>query len=208
MSSSNQGPWKSRILTADTNSQYRPWSPPEVTNDKSGGAGQAFDRSGGGQSAVDQVAEKSFQKGYLKGREEAQAESRQQLGSLVSELSNACKRMDETIVSDLTDLAIRIASEVVRGEMVLSESHIVRVVESSLEEFQSETRDLRIRVHPEDARILRENLNLPDEVTGVEFIEDGNLDRGACLAETRFSRMDAGVEARLRSVVAGMLEKE
>jgi flagellar biosynthesis/type III secretory pathway protein FliH len=95
-------------------------------------------------------------------------------------------------------LAVEIARRMVQRELRTDPGLIVRTAESALEQVAAASQ-LRVRVHPLDAQILRETmdgiLSGPDRAPAVEIVPDGSIEQGGCLVES-----DRGiVDARLRT---------
>ena len=95
-------------------------------------------------------------------------------------------------------LAVEIARRIVQRELRTDPGLIARTAESALEQIAAAS-DVRVRVHPLDARLLEQTMSeivsAPDRAAAVEIVPDGSIERGGCVVES-----DRGiVDARLRT---------
>ena len=123
----------------------------------------------------------------------------------VGELAGLKKRLRREAEEDLVKLAVAIARRVIRRELSTDPDAILGLVKAAL--GRVEARDiLRIRVHPEDGRVLQAclaDLGLPDK---IEMAADRNLERGAVVIETSRGELDASVETQLLEIDRGFAD--
>jgi len=66
-------------------------------------------------------------------------------------------------------------------------------------------RDVQLVLNPEDAVIVRDALSLHEGEQAIRIAEDPVQERGGCQVITSTSQIDASIETRLNSVIAGVL---
>ena len=117
--------------------------------------------------------------------------------------------LDKAVEEELANLAIEIARQLVRRELRVSPGEIVAVAREAVSLLPVASVGIQIRLHPDDARLIREVLSLGrDDEPVWQIIEDQTLSRGGCLVNTELSRIDATLEKRLGIVIATVMGDE
>ncbi len=152
--------------------------------------------------------QRGYAEGLVAGRDEV-ALRVQHLDQIVGFMSRPLSALDKTVEEELTWLATEIARQLVRRELHTAPGEIVAVVREAVGLLPVASAGVQVRVHPEDARLIREVLELGREDEPVwRIIEDQTLTRGGCLINTELSRIDATLEKRLGMVIATVLGDE
>lgn len=152
--------------------------------------------------------QRGFAEGLNAGRDEA-ALRVQKLDQILTAMSRPLAALDKAVEEELAALAIGIARQLVRRELRASPGEIVAVVREAVGLLPVASLGIQIRLHPEDARLLREVLSLgPDDRPVWQIVEDQALSRGGCVVNSELSRIDATVEKRLGAVIATVLGDE
>lgn len=153
-----------------------------------------------------------YQRGYAEGLTASRDEVAlrvQNLDQLLSYMHRPLENLDATIEEELTWLATEIARQLVRRELRTSPGEIVAVVREAVALLPTGSADVQVRLHPDDARLIREVLSLGrDDEPVWRIIEDQTLSRGGCVINTDLSRIDATLEKRLGTVIATVLGDE
>ena len=154
-----------------------------------------------------EAREEGFREGEAAGRREGaaavQAEA-EHLARVLDSLVPAVEGLDRRVEQELVTLAVTVARQLVRRELRTDPGQIVAAVREAFAVLPSSERRVRLHLHPEDARIVREALHLSELEQPWKVIEDPTLSRGGAWLETDISRVDATVESRLNAVVAEM----
>ncbi len=153
-----------------------------------------------------------YQRGYAEGLAAGRDEVAlrvQNLDQLLSYLHRPLDQLDVTIEEELTWLATEIARQLVRRELRTSPGEIVAVVREAVALLPAGSSGAQVRLHPDDARLIREVLSLGQGDEPIwRIIEDQTLSRGGCVVNTDLSRIDATIEKRLGAVIATVLGDE
>lgn len=146
-----------------------------------------------------------FAAGLARGREEGEGRTRE----AVALLQKAAARLaDERAAAlagaekDLADLAIAIATRVIRREAAVDRDLVVRVVREALHRV-SPLEEIVVRLHPSDAKMVRETpaaIEALREVRHFEIAEDRRVGRGGCLVEAGSGAIDARLETALEEI--------
>ncbi|TVR65171.1 MAG: flagellar assembly protein FliH [Candidatus Competibacteraceae bacterium] len=152
--------------------------------------------------------QRGFAEGLNAGRDEVMLRA-QQLEKILTAMSGPLATLDKAVEEELAALAIDIARQLVRRELRASPGEIVAVVREAVGLLPVASLGIQIRLHPEDARLIREVLSLgPEDQPVWQIIEDQSLSRGGCAVNSELSRIDATVEKRLGAVIATVLGDE
>jgi len=152
--------------------------------------------------------QRGLTEGLVAGRDEA-ALRIQTLDQILGLMSKPLESLNKAVEEELANLAIEIARHLVRRELRTSPGEIVAVTRATVNLLPVSSVGVQVRLHPDDAQLIREVLSLGREEDPVwQIIEDQALTRGGCVVSTDLSRIDATVEKRLGAVIATMLGDE
>jgi flagellar assembly protein FliH len=152
-----------------------------------------------------QAREEGYAAGQAEGRMAAQEELREQVArfdALCTAAARPLAALDDGTERELARLAMVVARQVIAHELALAPELIVQAVHQAIAALPAATRELRVRVHPDDLALLRQ---LGTDETHGQLLADPALSRGDCVLESERSRLDARVESRLAAVVDAVL---
>jgi flagellar assembly protein FliH len=130
------------------------------------------------------------------------------LEAIIGTLAKPLEQLDEAMEQELTRLALIIAKHLVRRELRLDPTQVIGIIRHTVGLLPVATRDLKVHLHPEDARIVREKLAQPSGEPEWVLKEDPLLARGGCRLTTATSNIDARLESRVAEAVNGLLGDE
>lgn len=158
---------------------------------------------------LEALEEQARQEGYAAGHAEGMAAAEGERRTLVARLeaimtaaSRPLATLDDATEQELARLATVIARRVVAHELKVSPALIVQAVQQGARALPAATRELRVRLHPDDLALLRD-LDVAEE--HWQLLPDPSLARGDCQLESQRSRLDARVDARLAAVIDAVL---
>lgn len=143
--------------------------------------------------------------GLAEGRALAQQELLQRLAqfdALCEAAARPLQAMDEQVLRELAQLAMVVASRVVAHELKLSPELVAHAVREAAGALPAATRELRVRLHPQDLALLQ-SLGAAEKHWTLQA--DPALARGDCVLESERSRLDARVESRLAALADAVL---
>lgn len=157
--------------------------------------------------AYDEAKAEGYADGLKAG--EADVERRvKRLDQLLGTLAQPFALMDETVESELVGLAIAIAKQLFRRELHTDPSHIVGVVREAMQLLPGASREVTVKLHPEDAAVIRELLASPEGERAWSVAEDPLIERGGCRVLAENSQIDAQTEKRFDAVVQSIVGDE
>ena len=138
--------------------------------------------------------------GLAAGRSHGEQEGREsarRMAALLDSLAEPAGELDGAVEQELAALTLMLAQQVIRRELQTQPGEIVPVIREAVALLPFSARDVRVRVHPDDARFLRDVLGEDDESRSWRLVEDPGASRGGCLVATQSSHIDATLEHRL-----------
>ncbi len=165
---------------------------------------------------IEAIQRQAWQEGYEAGHREGlaaaereAAERLRQLDAMLDALARPFDELDEAVEQELVFLAMAVARQLIRRELKSDPGQIVGVIREALALLPVADGDVRLELHPEDARLVRELLNLDESgERSWRIVEDPTLTRGGCRIANRTSRIDATVESRIHAAIAKVLGAE
>jgi flagellar assembly protein FliH len=159
--------------------------------------------------------QQGFDQGFAEGTEKGYQENSELLlkkttvfADLIESLNEPFKNLDDEVEKELVQLSIGIATQIIRREIKLDPGQIIAAVRETINVLPLSSQKIHLRLHPEDAELVRSALFLDETSTSWAIIEDPLITRGGCKADTDVSHIDATVEHRLAAVIATILGGE
>lgn len=160
---------------------------------------------------LESLQKQAYDEAYAAGLAAGQAEARaqvQRLEGMLRLLARPLEELDAQVEEQLVALALAIAKQLIRRELRTDPGQVVAVLREALALLPVGVRDVRVHLHPEDARLVRSLATTPDEQQVWRIVEDPVLTRGGCRIESDSSQIDARVETRIGAVVSRVLGGE
>ncbi len=193
------------------------WDLPSVS-----GAPIQARRSGKTVAEIEEVERQAYDEAYAKGREaglaSAKAEYQQviaqakaqvaRLEQIVSSLAEPLEDVDAQVESELTNLALTVARQLVRRELRIDPAQVIAIIRETIALLPSAARDVRVHLHPEDAAVVRERLAATTTERAWSVVEDPVMTRGGCRVTTEHAHIDARLETRINTVISTILGDE
>ncbi len=208
---------RSKVVPGSKVGACRPWDAPDVE----ASAADSLREAEGSQAhlltarQLDDLQARAHAEAFEQGRREGVAAGQDEIATqvrrldqLMGALEKPFRDLDAQVEHELLALAIAVARQLVRRELKLDPSHIVGVVREALEMLPVAAREVRLRLHPEDAVLVREALLGHDGERGWRIVEDPTMSRGGCRVTTATSQIDARLETRLGAIVSSLMGSE
>lgn len=164
---------------------------------------------------IERIEEQAREEGFEAGRQEGLAAARAEIDAraamldrLMGNLAAPLEQVDEEVEQELVALALAVTRQLVRRELRSDPGQIVAVVREAMAVLPSSARSVELRLHPEDATLVREVMRVGEDEPRWRIVEDPVLSRGGCKVNTETTQVDATLESRLNAVVAQVLGGE
>jgi len=127
------------------------------------------------------------------------------LSAIIETLAKPLDDLDAGIENELTRLAMIIAKHLVRRELTLDPAQVIGVVRHTVGLLPIAARNIKVHLHPDDARIVRDRLATPVGEREWELREDPLMARGGCRVTTDTASIDARFETSVAAAMRGLL---
>ena len=207
----------SKIIGKDENAKS--WSVPEIKGAKGKPAHSSASLSAKEKKAVEaqvnRVKQQAYQEGFNKGKQDGFAavqpqieQSVQSLLSVLDALAVPLKHTDEKLETELVNLTVAIAKQIVRRELKTDPSQVVAVIREALSIIPSSSQNVRVYLNPEDVKLVGQIIPVNAGEHPWSIVDDPVLTQGSCRVETDAAVVDATVEGRIAAIAAEILGSE
>lgn len=171
------------------------------------------------QQAMQAAREQAFAEGFAQGHEAGARETRTALEAdarrhaeqaalnMAQLLHGATDQLigaEQTIATQILELACDLARQVVRQELKVNTRHLRPVIAEALEQIIDDGLPATVRMHPGDLAQMKEALLETLGENAPEFVADPSLSPGGCLLQTPSMTVDASVEKRWSRAIANL----
>lgn len=155
----------------------------------------------------------AHEEGYQQGLQQAEqeiAEHKQQLLNVIHFFEQPLNYLNDEVEQQLNQLAVTLAQQLVRREIRAEPGEIIGLIRESVKMLPINSRKIRIYLHPDDAEIVRNTLQLDelDEQQSWKLMEDPMITRGGCEIKSDQSAINLTLENRLQALAASVLGGE
>ncbi|GAB3735906.1 FliH/SctL family protein [Luteimonas pelagia] len=158
--------------------------------------------------AIERAArEEGYARGHAEGLASGQAEVRRmvaQMEGILDGFTRPLARLDAEVGDALAALAVRVAGALLGRAYVADPALMADLVHGALDAMGATTRDVELRLHPDDLGVLAPHLAALD---GVRLAGDGTLARGELRLHGESVRIDGTLSARLHACLQSILEQ-
>jgi flagellar assembly protein FliH len=161
---------------------------------------------------IEQINEAARDEGYQAGFEEglqaakssratAIADEMDRLAALIGNLQVSLAHMDQTIADQVLDLALEVASQVIRGSISVNSESLIPIIREAIAALPLHHSQIMLHLNPADAAMVREETGEQLKQIGVQIIDDTSMTPGGCLLRAGNSEIDAMLETRWKRVL-------
>ena len=168
------------------------------------------------QQKVDEVLGAAKKEGFSTGKEEGFEDGKAEVERLIQHLrtiiSKAIEKRNQIIdqsETQIIDLVLLISQKIIK---VISENQknvVINNVIQALRKLKSRG-DVVIRVNLEDVKLtsdhVKDFMRMVENVRSITVMEDSSVDRGGCIIETDFGRIDARISSQFKEIEEKILE--
>jgi flagellar assembly protein FliH len=142
--------------------------------------------------------------GFAAGEQDAQALA-QRMRRILDALAEPVRELDDAVEQALVRLSLGVARQIIRRELSLQPGEVLAVIKEAVALLPLSARDVSVRLHPDDARFIRETLDVGDDAAVWTMVEDPAISRGGCRVVTSTAQIDATLEHRLAQLASSLL---
>ena len=160
---------------------------------------------------IQTIREAARQEGFEQGRADGYAQGQSEVRRLTAQIEGILDnfgrplvKLEGEVVAALGELAVRIAGHLV-GRAYEAEPALLRdLVGEALDAVGGSSRDVEVRLHPDDIAALAPLLSLEP---GQRLSPDPGLSRGDLRVHAESVRIDGTLDARLRAALSTVMRK-
>ncbi|EGF33773.1 Flagellar assembly protein FliH [Oxalobacteraceae bacterium IMCC9480] len=133
--------------------------------------------------------------GLRLGREEAHAEI-DHLRQIAVALGSEAAIADELISVDVMRLALDLAQAMLKTALEIKPELVLPIVAEAIRYLPNVQQPALLYLHPDDARLVREEMHDELDKAGWRIADDSQMQRGGCRIDTASNQIDASIETR------------
>lgn len=209
----------SKVIRGDESELFQNWELPTVDS-PTAKAGAKPVKPGATVRELEELQKAAYEEGFRQGREEGLAKGQQEgfaagqkearelagrMRRVFDALAEPIQDLDDDVEQMLTGLALSIAQQIIRRELTVQPGEVIAVIREAVALLPLSARQVTVRLHPEDARFIRETLGSSDEASAWKLVDDPSIMRGGCRVSTDSSQIDATLEHRLAILASELL---
>ena len=199
-----------RIIPAEQGETVEHWQLPEVET-----AGEETQCAPVTAREIEEIQQAAWKEGFEQGRRDGLADAQREIARKVAELdalmqtlARPLERLDAEVEQQLVQLCVLLTRHLVRRELRTAPEEILGTIREAIALLPAHRREVRIHLHPEDARLVREHWQGDEEARQWRLVEEPGITRGGCRIESVASRIDATVEHRIHALLTRFLGGE
>lgn len=151
--------------------------------------------------------EEAYQAGEAAGlaaAEEKIAAQAAALDTVLMALSRPLQDLDRQVEAELLELVRAVARQLIRRELRTAPDEVIGVIRAGLDALPAAATNVVVKLHPDDAALVRERLQPNADETPWKIQADPVLERGNCRITSSNSQVDGRLETRLGRVIANL----
>lgn len=152
------------------------------------------------------MIEEAWQKGYAEGMEAAKKQYEEIIAE-AEDIKGSAKIQHYEVISglesEIVQLVLDISKKVIGDEITLNKPSMLTLIKQAIEKCSNKS-NIVLKVANEDYLFIAENMDkLTDilgNIDGLDVRLDSSLEPGACILDTQFGSMDAGIQTKLAKI--------
>jgi flagellar assembly protein FliH len=164
-------------------------------------------------AAAEQQARQAYETGLRTGegaaRKALEAETRAAIDRVTATIADIAATRAEVLQraeADTVRLAIEIARRILHRELTVDTNALHALTQAALQKLQSQEIH-RVRVHPDQEKLVRASLQESGRGQGIEVIADSSQPPGGILFDIGRGALDASVTTQLDEIARGLADR-
>jgi len=152
-----------------------------------------------------QAYDEAYQVGFAEGVNAGKQAVQQQVNNfedMLKTLSSPFEQLDKQVDEELVVLVQALVRQMVRREIKQDPGQIMAVIREAIQSLPVASRQLQLRLHPDDASLVQEFYKTGDQDLAWDIVEDPLISRGGSKIITSVTQVDATLETRLSQLFA------
>lgn len=158
----------------------------------------------GHQEGFSQGEEQGYQHGLTQAQQQVQ-----QFEALMQQLVAPLSLLDTEIEQSLVNLSMTLAKAVIGHELQVHPEHVLAALRQGIDALPLKEQGVNVRLHPEDVTLVEQLYGSAQlQKNRWEIESDPSLRRGECIISNDRSRVDMGLENRIKAVFENLVHSE
>lgn len=160
------------------------------------------------QARVQQALKEGYAKGEAAGAKAAAARLDpvvQRFAHTMDDLAGVRRRGRAEAEEDAVKLSIAVAHRILHRELSVDPEAVLGLVHAAFAKLDARETH-RVRLHPEDAPLVRSYLEKLENARKIEVVPDPALERGGAVFETSRGSLDASLTTQLKEIERGFTD--
>jgi flagellar assembly protein FliH len=161
------------------------------------------------------IREQARQEGYAAGYEQGQAAGLEAgraaavdeaacLKQIAETFGNEVARANEVIAEDMLSLSLDLAKAMLKTALQVRPSLVLPIIGEAIRYLPTVQQPALLYLHPDDAALVRSQMEDELAQAGWRVLEDAHLERGGCRIETPSNQIDASPSTRWQRIAAAL----
>ena len=176
-------------------------------NPVSGGQSGRSDSEQNRREAYAEGLEQGRQRGEQLGREQAQKDI-QQVRQIMRYLHQPLVDLDNQVLETVAALAVRLAGQLLHRELQLDPLRLIPVISAAIEQLPLNNESPKVLLNPQDRELVANLQEEQPEIASWTLVADPAIQPGECQVVASLSRIDLGLDARLKNLLATLLDED
>ena len=152
-----------------------------------------------------------LEQGRTRGEEQGLASAQndiERLREVMKHLHQPLLDLDNQVLEGIASLAVRLAGQLLQRELALQPAALVPIISAALAELPMNNEQPQVVLNPEDLKLI-EGLQQEDpDIAKWCLVADLQLPPGECRVIGSLSRVDLGLDSRLKNLLATLLDED
>jgi flagellar assembly protein FliH len=205
----------SKLISSDEN--FKAWPLPEIgaEHKPKKKSNHSVDHPKELEQEIARLKEQARREGFDQGRAEGLAKTQEEgaayvarFEALIQSLATPLEHLSDEVEDELVKLAVAVAKQIVRRELKTEPAQVIGVVKEAIAALPVAGQNIKLHLHPEDARLIAETVLANVSERKWELVENPVMQRGGCRIETDTASVDATIEARVAAIAARIMGGE
>ena len=127
-----------------------------------------------------------------------------QIGAVVKNFDVEMRGLENDMAASVARIAVELARQVVRSELVQRPELIARVAHDAVEALQLSARHVRVRVNPDDHALVLAGAGSELQAREAQLIPDAEVPRGGVKVDADVASVDATIATRWQQAVSAI----
>ncbi len=152
-----------------------------------------------------------LEQGRSRGEEQGLANAQkdiERLRELMNHLHQPLMDLDNQVLEGVAALAVRLAGQLMQRELALDPARLIPIISAAIAQLPLNNKQPQVVLNPEDLKLVEQVQQQDESIASWCLVADLQLAVGECRVIGPLSRVDLGMDARLKNLLATLLDED